>query len=142
MKPLRTLLALFALTCVALLGEARTIRADEVIPNSNTYAAIAYSPATGNYGYGYNYGTRFDAEAAALRHCKAEDARIVTWVNNGFCALALGDDKSTWGVGWRYGPGASNADAKRTALNECAKRTTNARIVLCVSSANVAPEKP
>src|SRR5205823_212946 len=101
MKSLR-MLVLFVLggfACVAAPAQA-----DEVIVfNGNTYAAIAYSPAMGNYGYGYNYGSRTAAEAAAIRNCKADDARIVTWVNNGFCALALGEDKTAWGVGWSFG---------------------------------------
>jgi hypothetical protein len=143
MKRLRIVLALFVFSAVAFLASAPAVNADEVIVfNGDTYAAIAYSPATGNYGYGYNYVSRGSAEAAAIRNCKANDARIVTWVNNGWCALALGDDKTAWGVGWSYGNGATNTFAKRTAENECGKRTTNPRLIVCVCSTNVAPEKP
>jgi hypothetical protein len=102
--------------------------------DSHSFAAIAYSPATGKYGYAYNYRSRSAAEKAALEKCDAEDARIACWVNRGFCALALGDDKTCWGVGWRYGGGSSNTDAKDTALKECGNRTTGAHIVLCLSS--------
>ena len=143
MKRLHLVPVLFVLSCVALLGTALKAHSDEVIVfNGDTYAAIAYSPATGNYGYAYNHGSRFAAESAALRNCKGDDGRIVTWVHNGFCALALGDDKSTWGVGWSYGDGATNTYAKRRAVQECGKRTTNPRIVICVCSTNVTPEVP
>ena len=70
----------------------------------------------------------------------ADDARIVTWVNNGFCALAVGDDKSAWGVGWSWGGGATNIEARDRALGQCRQRTAGARIVLCVCSTNVRPE--
>jgi hypothetical protein len=55
-------------------------------------------------------------------------------VHNGFCALAVGNDKSTWGVGWSYGNGSSNQEAIRYALDECRKRTTGAYILVCLSS--------
>lgn len=55
-------------------------------------------------------------------------------MNNGFCALALGNDKSTWGVGWSWGDGASTSYARQRALNECRQRTTGARVVVCVAS--------
>lgn len=132
---------LFALMAAAFLGLGRT-RADDVIFDGDTYAAIAYSPATGKYGYAYNFGSRASAEEAAVRNCKADDARIVTWVNNGWCALALGDDRSSWGTGWSFGDGATNTFAKQQPLGECRKRTTGCRVVLCICSLNLAPEFP
>lgn len=107
---------------------------NEIEIDRHSFAAIAYSSATGKYGYAYNYRSRSEAEKAALRECGAEDARIACWVNRGFCALALGDDKTCWGVGWRYGNGSSNTDAKKSALEECGKRTTGAHIAVCLSS--------
>ena len=99
-----------------------------------SFAAIAYSPSKGEFGYAYNHRSRSAAEKAALRECDAPDAEIVCWVNKGFCALALGDDKTTWGVGWRYGGGSNNTDAMKAAMEECATRTTGAHIALCLSS--------
>ncbi len=102
--------------------------------DSSSYAAIAYSPETGSYGYSYSFHSRASAERAALDHCDASDAQIVCWVNRGFCALALGDDKSCWGTGWSYDDGAASADAKDRALAQCSGRTTGARVVLCLVS--------
>jgi hypothetical protein len=99
-----------------------------------TYAAIAYSPATGKYGYSYNLHSRAAAEKAAMEKCPEADARVVTWVNRGFVALALGNDKSCWGVGWSYGNGASTAVAKDYALEDCKKRTSGAMIALVMAS--------
>ena len=129
-----------ALALAGMLSLAGEWRSDVIYFDGDTYAAIAYSPATGRYGYAYNHGSRRSAENAALRHCKADDARIVTWVHNGFCALAIGDDRSRWGTGWSYGDGATNTSAKRRALDECGRRTTGPRIVVCVCSTNVRPE--
>jgi hypothetical protein len=127
-------LPLIALLAAASLFAA-VARADSTIDiNSDSFAAIAYSPATGKYGYGYNYRNRSAAEKAALDNCGTEDARIACWVNRGFCALALGDDKTCWGVGWQYGGGSSNNDAKKSALENCGKRTTGAHIAVCLSS--------
>lgn len=114
---------------VAQYGQARTIEVDP-----QTYAAVAYSPSTGEFRYSHGYRTRASAERAALDLCDAPDARIVCWVNDGFCALALGDDKQFWGTGWSYGSGASSMEAKEFALEECRKRTTNARVVLYLVS--------
>src|SRR5947199_10838755 len=80
---------------------ARDFRPVWVI-DPNKFAAIAYSPSTGKYGYSYNYASRSAAEKVALQHLPQPDARIVCWVQAGFCALALGDDKSEFGVGWSY----------------------------------------
>jgi hypothetical protein len=137
MKTLRNVMLLVA-AGAAVLSLASPAHSDDVIVfNGDSYAAIAYSPKTAKIGVGYNYGTRAEAEKQALKQCDAEDARIVTWVNNGFCALALGDDKSVWGVGWSYGDGASTREAKSFALEECDKRTKNSEIhaVVCSSDA-------
>jgi hypothetical protein len=140
MKALRVLV-LFVLGGFASLSPTPTARADEVIVfNGDTYAAIAYSKSTGNYGYAYNHGSRAAAEASALKYCKADDAFIVCWVNNGFCALALGDDREAYGYGYSFGDGATNTSAKNRALLEARRRTTNAHLVLCVCSENVKPE--
>ena len=122
--------SLFAASLVAF-GSAR---AESITIDEDSYAAIAYSPSTGKIGYSYNECCRHHAEEAALKACPASDAKIVCWVNDGFCAIALGDDKSTWGSGWSYGDGASNTKAINYALDKANKNTKNARIELVFSS--------
>jgi len=124
--------------CATSLGLANHVQSDDIVSiDPGSYAAIAYSPKTTKIGVGYNFSSRAAAEKEALKECSADDARIVTWVNEGFCALALGDDKSVWGVGWSYGNGASTREAKAFALEECNKRTKNGEIwaVVCSSDA-------
>ena len=67
MKPLRPLIVLAAVALAALARPASTARADVVI-NSDTYAAIAYSPSTGDVGYAWDCGSRARAERLALAH--------------------------------------------------------------------------
>jgi hypothetical protein len=139
MKMLRNALVLSALAAVVVLVPAPQARADVAI-NFNTFAAIAYSPSTGHYGYAYDYWSRYSAERAALARCKEPDARIIGWVKAGWLALALSDDNRTYGVGWTYGEGATNTGAKQRAFKECSRRARSVRVVLCLCSGDVAPE--
>ena len=121
--------AFFVLSAAFVAAEDKTIEI-----SGRSFAAIAYSPSTGKYGYSYNLRSRAAAEQAALQKCEAADARIVTWVNKGFIALALGSDKSCWGVGWSWGSGASNTKAKDFALDDCKKRTSGVQVAIALSS--------
>lgn len=121
-------------------GALRSSAAPNIIFFRGTsYAAIAYSEETGRYGYNYDSPSRDIAEILARRRCQAKDAKVVAWVRNGFCALALGDG-GAWGVGWSDGDGASDATAKKTALANCQQRGKNARLVVCVCSLDRKPE--
>jgi hypothetical protein len=93
------------------------------------YAAIAYSPATGKYGYCYGWDSRAGAERDALARCKAADARILAWAKNSYCALALGKD-GAYAAAW----GPTLGQAKANALRECGKYGTGGRIVQWVYS--------
>jgi hypothetical protein len=130
------------LTALALLAAfsalLRVARADDddnqISIDPDSFAAVAYSPSARTYHCAYGYEDRWAAEKAALAACKAKDVRAVGWVNNGFFALALGDDKSQWGIGYTYGDGASSREAEQIALKDCNKRTTHAYIAVCLSS--------
>ncbi len=126
----RLLCVASVLTCLTVLAPA----AWAISVSSYSYAAIAYSPSTGKYRYSYNYGSRWSAEQAALSLMTEDDAKIVCWVNHGFCALAVGDDQGCYGTGWTYGGGAGNREAMDRALENCRQRTTGARVVLCLVS--------
>jgi uncharacterized protein DUF4189 len=129
----RTSFLAIALTCfLAAIVHAQENTTMEI--SRSSYAAIAYSPATGKYAYASDYRSRPAAEKAALAKCGAEDAVIACWVNWGFCALALGSDKSCWGVGWQYGGGANNHQARDRALEDCRNRTTGVYTAIILSS--------
>lgn len=78
------LIRIAALTLAVALAPASA--EERVVVNPDRYAAIAYSEATGNYGYGYNRGTRREAERRALVECAAPDAKLLTWVQFGWAA--------------------------------------------------------
>lgn len=103
------------------------------------YAAIAYSRKTEKYGFAHGCYSREIAERQAIRNCPADDAKIVTWVCNGFCALAVGEN-GAWGGGYSNDARASNTAAKNAALRACAKHSDKPRILICVCSVKRKPE--
>jgi hypothetical protein len=125
LKSLFTLALLAALT-VALVATP----APAAAASADRYAAIAFSNSTGAYGYSYNCSSRGEAELLALSYCNASDARIVVWVRNGYCALALGNDVGA--AGWAWASTAS--EARALALNEARKYTTGVYIAVTVFS--------
>lgn len=131
MKSFPAAIVLFAALVAGLV--ASQVQAEGIYINSYSYAAVAYSPSTGEMHYSYNYGSRAAAERAALARCSASDAKIVCWVNDGFCALAIADDGS-YNTGWSWGSGASNTDAIYYAREDFRKEGKNARIAICLSS--------
>jgi tetratricopeptide (TPR) repeat protein len=108
---------------------------DNVITiDPDSVLAIAFSESTGEFHYVYNYEDHEVAERAVLSLFQAKDAKLLRWVNWGFCALALGDTKGAWGIGWKVAPEANNTEAEGYALANCADRTSGAHIAVCLSS--------
>ncbi len=89
-------------------------------PARRAFGAIAYSAATGDYGYAFGHPGRGTAEQVALGHCRngrerARDCRVLTWFWNQCAALAIAPDGSH---GADHAPDAATAD--RAALRVCA----------------------
>jgi serine/threonine-protein kinase len=96
----------------------------------DTYAAIAFSPKTGRWGYGNGYPTKADAIARARRECGKRDAKT-NWCKNSWIALAISNQsRGGWGSAW----GETEADARRAALAECLARNPDAHVVISVPS--------
>ena len=96
----------------------------------DTFAAIAYSPTSGRYGYGKGYSTKSEAIARALRECGNRNART-NWCRNSWIALALSNSSpGGWGSSW----GETEAAARNAAMAECLARNPDARVVICVFS--------
>ena len=87
--------------------------------------AVAYSPTTGQWGYSIGYG-RGDITRAIRFSGDPEAKYFVTPSMCSWVALATGDAKSAYGFGYA----GNQADAERNALEECAKRTTNAKVAV------------
>lgn len=99
---------------------------------ADQYGAIAYSQSTGAIGYSYGSCSRAAAENSALSYCDADDAQIVVWSVNAYCALALGDEPGAYGFGW----GSSQCEAESMALLHCSQYTTGGYIAQWVFSGN------
>ncbi|HEX3150365.1 MAG TPA: DUF4189 domain-containing protein [Gemmataceae bacterium] len=106
-------------TCVKYVAAAMMLFAVATSARAD-FAAIAYSPSTGSWGYAAGYGSRSDAEVIAKSRCQGADARPVVWVQNGWAALAIGDN-GVRGWGWS---GSSLAEAKKLAIQNAGANAT------------------
>lgn len=113
--PRRTAVASLVAVALLTLAAAQPPRA-EADPCSHRFAAIAYSPCTGRYGYAFGQGCRAEADAEAVANCGAADARPVAWVENGWVALARSCNGPAISCGWST---RSLAEAKAIALRGC-----------------------
>ena len=127
--------------------ELRSLPADRTVPppappspQSDFYAAIAFSPSTGKVGHTAGKArTKEEAQKLALADCKAKDARVFMWGNQ-WVAVAVCDTRP--GIAG-FGPGATRQLAEKQALAECRKLSSGApcRIALAVHSSGKEAEK-
>jgi len=87
------------------------------------WGALAYSNATGRYGFAYDYSTRAEAIRQAVYKCGVRDCRGVVWFHNGCGAFARGRG------GWGWGIGDTRAEAQARAVAECRQRGVNCRVI-------------
>jgi hypothetical protein len=78
------------------------------------YAAIAYSPSTGKYGYSYGFPCLDQAEAAARENAADCNAQVMVWTENEYLALAQNSDGS-----YGYGYSSSRYLAQSMAMRNC-----------------------
>jgi hypothetical protein len=124
MKNLNRGILVAVIALVIGLGSALQAAADD------RFAAIAYSPKTGKWGWGSNYPTKAEAIARAKKECGSKDART-NWCRNAWIALAVSDESpGGWGSAW----GETADEARAAARRECLARNPDARVVICVSA--------
>jgi serine/threonine-protein kinase len=131
-----------AILALATLAPSQQTAKADVSIDFDRYAAIAYSPKTGKFGYAWNWGSRSQAESQALSECKADDAKVVGWVKGGWLALAVADDNA-YATGYEYGDGASSANACQKAIDDCKEQTKSKnppKIKVVVCSGDYAPK--
>jgi Domain of unknown function (DUF4189) len=95
----------------------------------DSYFAIAYSPSTGRYGVSIAKASKSEAEVEAVSRCNALDAKAVASTKNACIALAVGKDKSAYGVG----TAETEKDAQAMALEACKKKTTDCSIAVTLT---------
>lgn len=103
------------------------------------YAAIAYSQKTGKVGYTSRQArSEQAAKQLALANCGEKDAKVFTWAQDQWVAVATADGV----VGTAGFARALSADeAQRRALAQCQKSAKGGacRVVLCVHSSGTRP---
>ena len=120
----RLLLSLFALVLGFVPLSALQAQDDD------KYAAIAYSPSTGRWGYGCNYSTKAEAIERAKRECNEDDVRT-NWCKNAWISLAISKkSKGGWGSAW----GDTRDDAEAASKKECKARNPDAHILVTISA--------
>ena len=88
------------------------------------YGAIAYSPATGQWGWSRGYRTRAQAYTRAMNECRARGrgCQVVVQVQHACASLATGP--RGWGAGWGYTLARANAEA----LGACRRHSRNCSV--------------
>ncbi|MEU8896649.1 DUF4189 domain-containing protein [Nocardia sp. NPDC048505] len=96
--------------CVALGAGLLTVTAATATAKSDEWGAIAYSPSTGETGWGRNYSTKKRAERAAIETCKKSDCEVLlNFVNK--CGAVAEARNGTWSIGRGETKAAANAAA-------------------------------
>ena len=117
----RIVLAVTVLTILLALGGSATAA-------PTRYAAVAYSPSTGAYGYANGYDTKEGAIARAKAECGESDA-VAKWARNAWLALAISADGG-YGSGWA----TTAAKARQMAIESCLEHNDDAKVVVCVNA--------
>jgi len=120
-------MTLARLTLAATLALAPAASEADVFRSGHAWAAIAYAPEAGEWGWARNFATRPGAEQAALANCRgaAPGGCAVVAVAHAACtALAVGRR------GWAAGTGANPAAARAQALGSCRRASGGCRVEL------------
>lgn len=99
---------------------------------AQSFGAIAYSPATGQWGWARNFTTRAGAQNRALAECRSaargRSCQVAVWFRNACGSLAIGPNG--WGSGW----GNTRARAQAEARGACNRYSRNCAIRLTTCS--------
>ena len=119
MRPFaRVILFAIALCALSIIGPA--------VGQSDRYAAVAFSPSTGAYGYANGYSTKNAAIARARQECGEPDA-VAKWAKNAWLALAVSGDGG-YGSGW----GTTAGKAREMAVESCLEHNADAKVIVCI----------
>ncbi len=99
------------------------------------WAAISISPSTGKYASACEWTARENAERSSREKCNAPDAQAVILCCNGWCAIALGNQKASKNFGWGVGWGSDQETAERFALESAREQgLPGAKVVYSINS--------
>ena len=119
----RALIVFFVL--LAFCGSSEVEAADK-------YAAVAFSPSTGRYGFGRGFSTKAAAIEEATLRCGRQDA-IVRWCRNSWIVLAR-SERTSRGYGYGCAWGKNFRDVRAQARANCLEHNEEAEVVVSISS--------
>jgi serine/threonine-protein kinase len=96
------------------------------------YGAIAYSPATGAMGWGFDYPTPEGAARTAIAKCAeyARDCQILVPFMNGCGVVATGEEIAAGGAS------PSRSEAERIAMRRCTRLSPGCTVQRWVCTTN------
>jgi hypothetical protein len=137
---MRILVVTSVLAALILSFAPARVAADDVTIDPDRYGALAFSPKTGKYGYSWNQPSRVAAENTALTECKADDAKLLTWVRLGWAVLIIAEDNA-YGFDEVHGDGASSKTAYDNALKKLRDRSeAKVKTTITICSGDVQPK--
>ena len=92
------------------------------------WAAIAYSPSTGAYGYAVRHDANYQASIVALKNCGSKDAKVVILTRHRYIAFASGL------LGYGTGYASTAEEAKTIALRNSQKHAPLGTIKFCAAN--------
>jgi hypothetical protein len=110
---------------VLLIGHAGFVRQKAPVADGDHFAAIAWSEKNGNFAYASGRDSADDAEKRAVKF--VGDTKAMTISSKAWCALAQSPD------GYWFAAGDSEDEANDKAMEDAAKHSNTARVVLLVS---------
>ena len=110
-----------------LLSGATVLSRTARVIQERLWGAIAYSTATGSYGFSYDQETQADAINIAVENCTGDDCKAVVWFHNSCGAFAKGTQGA---YGW--GIDTDRDEAKEKAMAACRTRGAQCHIVQSV----------
>jgi len=91
---------------------------------ADTYIAVYYSPATGNWGWGRANDLEI-AKAIARGYCNENSCQYIFWTQNACAVLAIGTDL---GYGWAWN--SDRLSAVQNALQNCSNFAVSCKVVV------------
>jgi hypothetical protein len=137
---MRILIAAFLLSALALSFSPAPVVADDFKIDPDRYGALAFSPKTGKYGYSWNQPNQTTAEKTALAECKADDAKLLTWVKFGWAVLVIAEDNA-YGFDEVHGDGVNSKTAYENALKKLREHSdAKVKTTITICSGDVQPK--
>lgn len=99
-------------------------QAEDFSFRADTFIAVYYSPANGNWGWGRANDLEL-AKAIARGYCNDNSCEYIFWTQNACAVLAVGTDR---GYGWAWN--TNRLSAVQNALQNCSNFAVSCKVVV------------